>query len=98
MAWEDVKMALSRELREELHIPSESYDIIEKSIPLPTNRFTQQDPVPVQLFILIYHCILKGDISILLNEENTAYSWETARDLYDKVTILQWIPFEEIFV
>ena len=90
--WEDWEFALFRELREELCIPSTSYTISDNYIPLPTLRFTQQEPEPIQLFILICPCILREEV-----EENTSYSWETARDLYEKVDILQSIPFENIF-
>jgi 8-oxo-dGTP pyrophosphatase MutT (NUDIX family) len=94
---EDWEFTLFRELREELCVPSDAYIVSSEPIPLHTNRFTQKEPRSVKLFILIYHCELKDDISILLNEENTDYSWETARDLYEKVDILQSVPLETLF-
>ena len=97
LKWEDWEFALFRELREELCIPSSSYIVSDNYIPLPTLRFIKQEPEPIQLFILVCHCALQEEVTILLNEENTSYSWETARDMYEKVTILQSIPFETIF-
>lgn len=97
LKWEDWEFALFRELREELCIHSTSYIVSDNYIPLPTLRFTQLEPEPIQLFILVCHCTLQEEVTILLNEENISYSWETARDLYEKVDILHPIPFKDIF-
>lgn len=95
--WEDWKCTLFRELYEELNITSISYTTSDNFIPLPTSKFTQKEPEPIKLFLLIYHCTLKEDVSIVLNEENISYSWETARDLYEKIDILHALPFNTIF-
>lgn len=95
---EDWTYTLWRELREELCLPSDAYSVADRFIALPTDRFTRLSPEKIQLFLLICPCtIFLDDTTILLNEENTEFSWETARDLYEKVTILQSIPFETIF-
>lgn len=90
-------MTLLRELKEELDIDSSLYTMSDHFIPLPTDKFTQKEPEPIQLFLLIYHCTLKEEVSIILNEENVSYSWETARDLYEKIDILQTLPFHTLF-
>lgn len=89
--------ALYRELEEELSLWSNSYTLEPVSIALPTNRILQKEPFSIRLFILIGQCLINQEIEIVLNHENKLYSWETARDLYEKVDILQSIPFETLF-
>lgn len=97
MEGEDWQFAIRREIREELCIPSDAYNMSNEILSLPTERFTEQEPEKIQLFILLCMCELGKNVEILLNEENTEYTWETARDLYKKVDILWSIPFETIF-
>ena len=98
MSDKDWKFALFREIREELCVPSHAYTVSDKLVCLPTERFTELEPQKIQLFILICHCKLLDDKTpILLNEENMEYSWETARDMYEKIDILGRVSFEEIF-
>lgn len=94
---EDIAETLKNELSEEAQIAWENIEIISEWKILWTNKFIKSHPALPRLLLLVYTCKLSKETTIKLSHEHTGYSWETARDLYEKVTILQSIPFETIF-
>jgi 8-oxo-dGTP pyrophosphatase MutT (NUDIX family) len=89
---------LQRELIEEAGITPDKYTISELQIPLWTNRILDFYPEKPKLFLVVIPCEYGWcDDEITLSEEHVSYSWESARDLYEKVDILQTIEFENIF-
>lgn len=95
--WENITETLRNELSEEAGLAPESFEIAPEWKILWTDKYIKSHPALPRLLLLVYVCKLTQDISIKLSHEHTEYSWETARDLYEKVTILQGIPFETLF-
>ena len=85
------------ELSEEAGFSPESIEIASEWKILWTDKYIKSHPALPRLLLLVYVCKLTQDVSIKLSHEHVDYSWETARDLYEKVTILHSIPFENIF-
>ena len=94
---ENIAETLRNELSEEVGLSSEVFEIASEWKILWTDKYIKSHPGLPRLLLLVYVCKLTQDISIKLSHEHTEYSWETARDLYEKVTILHSIPFENIF-
>lgn len=94
---ENITETLKNELSEEAGLAWENIEVISEWIILWTDKYIKSHPALPRLLLLVYICKLKQETSIQLSHEHTDYSWETARDLYEKVTILQGIPFETIF-
>jgi 8-oxo-dGTP pyrophosphatase MutT (NUDIX family) len=94
---ENIIETLKNELSEEAGIAWENIEILSEWKILWTDKYIKSHPSLPRLLLLVYICKLKQEPSIQLSHEHIEYSWETARDLYEKVTILQSIPFENIF-
>lgn len=94
---ENIPETLKHELWEETGINREDLEITSEWIILWTDRFIKSHSALPRLLLLVYICKLIQDVSIKLSHEHVDYSWERARDLYEKVTILHSIPFENIF-
>lgn len=94
---ENITETLKHELWEEAGLAPESFEIAPEWKILWTDKYIKSHPALPRLLLLVYVCKLTQDISIKLSHEHTAYSWETARDLYEKSTILQSIPFDTLF-
>lgn len=94
---ENITETLKHELWEETGLSAKSFKIISEWKILWTGKYIKSHPSTPRLLLLVYVCELNQEVSIQLSHEHTAYSWETARDLYEKVTILQSIPFETLF-
>lgn len=95
--WEDIVQTLEHEIWEESGISASMYTVNPRGVPILTNKYISWHPNKPRLLLLIYTCQLTWSPTIELSHEHTEYSWETARDLYEKSTILQNIPFDTLF-
>ncbi len=94
---ENIIETLKNELSEEAGITWDNIEITSEWKILWTDKYIKSHPALPRLLLLVYICKLRQEASIQLSHEHVDYSWETARDLYEKVTILHSIPFENIF-
>lgn len=95
--WENIVETLRQELWEEARIEAADFNIISGWTILWTDKYIKSHPSLPRLLLLVYICRLNKEVTIQLSHEHTDYSWETARDLYEKSTILQGIPFDTLF-
>lgn len=94
---ENIPETLKHELWEEVGLSEDNFEMMWEWTVLWTDKYIKSHPSLPRLLLLVYVCKLTQDVSIKLSHEHVDYSWETARDLYEKVTILHSIPFENIF-
>ncbi len=93
---ENIIETLRNELSEEAGIVWDTIEVVLEWIVLWTDKYIKSHSALPRLLLLVYICKLTQDVSIKLSHEHSDYSWETARDLYEKVTILHSVPFEHI--
>ncbi len=93
---ENIIETLRNELSEEAGIVWDTIEVVSEWKILWTEKYIKSHPALPRLLLLVYICKLREDSLIQLSHEHTEYSWETARDLYEKVTILQSTDFKVI--
>lgn len=94
---ENIIETLKNELSEEAGLGWGNIEVISEWKILWTDKYIKSHPSLPRLLLLVYICKLREESIIQLSHEHIEYSWETARDLYEKVTILQNISFETLF-
>ena len=95
---EEYTDTLRHEVLEEIGISPESYTVAPERHILWMKKFVTSHPQKPRLTLIACPCeFTVENPTIQLSHEHTAFSWETAVELYKKVDILQLMNFEEIF-
>ncbi len=97
--WEEFSDTLRNELFEEIGAPPESYTVGEERHILWFKKIVTSHPAKPRLILIACPCEFTIENPIIeLSHEHTEFSWETAENLYEKVNVLQLVPFESIFI